>query len=171
MAGGVISTGNHPAALWPGIAEWWGNSYESWPAEWKDLVNDIRTSDKAYEEVYQDTGFSIAPVKAEGAGIAYDANVQGYGTRATNVTYALGYAVTMEELQDNQYVKVSMARAKANAFSQSQTKEIVVANVLNRPSVTVRHSFLRRTRYPMVVRLQINRLPTWICLKPLWKTC
>lgn len=132
MAGGVITTGNHPAGLWPGIADWFGTSYDTFPAEWKDLVNDVRTSDKAYEEVYQDTGFAIAPVKAEGAGIAYDANVQGYGTRATNVTYALGYAVTMEELQDQQYVAVSMGRAKSNAFSQAQTREIIVANVLNK---------------------------------------
>lgn len=132
MAGGVIATGNHPAALWPGIADWFGTSYQAYPAEWKDLVNDIRTSDKAYEEVYQDTGFAIAPVKAQGSGIAYDANVQGYGTRATNVTYALGYAVTMEELQDDQYIQVSMGRAKANAFSQAQTRELVTANVMNK---------------------------------------
>lgn len=132
MAGGGIATGNHPAFLWPGIATIWGNTYESFEAEWKELVNDIRTSDKAYEEVYQDTGFAIAPVKAQGAGIAYDANVQGYGTRATNVTYALGYAVTMEEIADSQYTEASMGRAKANAFSQAQTRELVVANVLNK---------------------------------------
>jgi len=132
MAGGVISTGNHPKALWPGVAVWFGNSYDSYPAEWKELVTDIKTSDKNYEEVVQDTGFAIAPVKAQGSGIAYDANVQGYTTRATHVTYALGYAVTMEELQDNQYEAVSMARAKANAFSQAQTRELVVANGLNK---------------------------------------
>lgn len=132
MAGGVIATGNHPKALWPGVAVGFGNSYDSYPAEWKGLVSDVKTSDKNYEEVVQDTGFAIAPAKAQGAGIAYDANVQGYVTRATHVTYALGYAVTMEELQDNQYEAVSMARAKANAFSQAQTRELVVANVLNK---------------------------------------
>jgi phage major head subunit gpT-like protein len=132
MAGGVNATGNHPKALWPGVAAWFGNSYESYPAEWKGLVSDIKTSDKNYEEVVQDTGFSLAPVKAQGAGIAYDANVQGYVTRSTHVTYALGYAVTMEELEDNLYEAVSMARAKANAFSQAQTREIIVANVLNK---------------------------------------
>lgn len=132
MAGGVISTGNHPKALWPGVAVWFGNSYDSYPAEWKSLVSDVKTSDKNYEEVVQDTGFAIAPAKAQGAGIAYDANVQGYVTRATHVTYALGYAVTMEELQDDQYEAVSMARAKANAFSQAQTRELVTANVLNK---------------------------------------
>jgi hypothetical protein len=131
MAGGIISTGNHPKALWPGVAVWFGNTYDSYPAEWKELV-DFKTSDKNYEEIVQDTGFAVAPVKPQGSGIAYDANQQGYTSRATHVTYALGYAVTMEELQDDQYEAVSMARAKANAFSQAQTREIVVANVLNK---------------------------------------
>jgi phage major head subunit gpT-like protein len=132
MAGGVISTGNHPKALWPGVAVWFGNSYNDYPAEWKSLVTDIKTSDKNYEEVVQDTGFAIAPAKAQGAGVAFDANVQGYVTRATHVTYALGYAVTMEELQDNLYEQVSMSRSKANAFSQAQTRELVTANVMNK---------------------------------------
>lgn len=102
-----------------------------YPEEWRQTVNAIETSDKNYEDVVQDTPFSLAPVKAQGDGIYYDANVQGYTTRATHVTYALGYAVTMEELQDNLYEKVSKARARANAFSQRTTREIVVANVLN----------------------------------------
>lgn len=132
MAGGVIGTGNHPAVLWPGVAAWFGNAYKTYDTEYKEIINEFKTSDKAYEEVYQDTGFSLAPVKAQGAGIAYDANVQGYGTRATHVTYGLGYAVTLEELEDNLYAEVSMARAKANLFSQMQTREIVTANVLNK---------------------------------------
>lgn len=132
MSGGLISTGNHPKALWPGVFAWFGNSYDQYPAEWKETVNDVQTSTKNYEDVVQDTGFTLAPAKAQGAGISYDANVQGYTGRATHVTYALGYAVTMEELQDDQYEAVSMARAKALAFSHNQTRENVVANVLNK---------------------------------------
>lgn len=132
MAGGVITTGAHPKALWPGVKAWWGNSYDEYPEEWRKTVNQVTTSDMDYEDVVQDTGFSLAPVKPQGAPLFYDANVQGYTTRAVHVTYALGYAVTMEELQDNKYEKVSMARARANAFSQRLTRENVVANVLNR---------------------------------------
>lgn len=131
MAGGIITTGSHPKALWPGVKGWWGNSYDQWPEQWRLLVNDVMPSDMAYEDVVQDTPFSLAPVKPQGQGIYYDANVQGYTTRATHVTYALGYAVTMEEEMDNQYLKVSRARAQANAFSQRQTRENVVANVIN----------------------------------------
>lgn len=132
MAGGVITTGAHPKALWPGVALWFGNTYNNYPAEWKQTINDFKTSEKNYEDIVQDTGFSLAPVKPQGAGLAYDANVQGYVGRATHVTYGLGYAVTMEELEDDQYEAVSMVRAKALAFSHNQTRENVVANVFNK---------------------------------------
>lgn len=131
MAGGVISTGNHPKALWPGVYAWFGNTYNQYPAEWRVLCNDVKDSSKNYEDIVQDTGFSIAPVKPQGAGMSYQANVQGYTGRATHVTYALGYQVTMEELQDDQYEAVSMVRAKALAFSHNQARENVVANVFN----------------------------------------
>ena len=132
MAGGVITTGAHPKAMWPGVKAFWGNYYDEWDEQWKDLVNSIETSDMAFEDVVQDTGFGLAPVKPQGQALFYEANVQGYTTRAVHVTYALGYQVTLEELQDNLYEKVSKARARANAFSQRLTKENVVANVLNR---------------------------------------
>jgi hypothetical protein len=131
MAGGIITTGSHPKALWPGVKLWWGNEYNKYPEQWKLLVNSIMESDKSYEDIVQDTPFGLAPVKGQGSGVYMEANVQGYTGRATHVTYALGYAVTMEELQDNLYEQVSRSRASANAFSQRTTREIVVANVMN----------------------------------------
>jgi len=94
MAGGIITTGSHPKALWPGVKAWWGNSYNAYPEEWRLTVNDIQDSTMNYVDVVQDTPFAVAPVKPQGQGIHYDANVQGYTTRAVHVTYALGYAVT-----------------------------------------------------------------------------
>lgn len=127
----VINSGLHPKAMWPGVKLWWGNKYDEHPTEYTDLV-DVATDDRKYVEIVQDTGFGLASVKAEGGGITYDYNVQGFVTRATHVTYALGYIVTWEELQDNLYEQVSRARAAANAFSMRQTKEQVVAAIYNR---------------------------------------
>jgi hypothetical protein len=50
--------------------------------------------------------------------------------------YGLGYVVTEEELEDNQYEIVSRKRIKRLAFSMRQTKEIVCANVLNRATTS-----------------------------------
>jgi hypothetical protein len=131
MPGGVITTALHPKALWPGVKLWWGNKYTEQPTEYTDLV-DVAVDERAYVEIVQDTGFGLGAVKPQGQGLQYDTNVQGFTTRLTHVTYALGYMVSMEELQDNKYEEVSRIRAAANAFSMRQTKENVVAAIYNR---------------------------------------
>ncbi len=127
----VITTGAHPKALWPGIHAWFGRQYAEHKEEYPDLF-DEQTSDKAYEEDVEITGFGLAPVKPEGTAIIYDTETQGYVTRYTNVAYALGYIVTYEELRDDLYEVVSKRRAQAIAFSMRQTKENVAANIYNR---------------------------------------
>ena len=127
----VITTGQHPKALWPGIKEWWGRSYDEHQVEFTDLF-DTETSDKAYEEDVEITGFGFAPVKPQGTAINYDTEAQGSITRYTHVAYALGYIVTFEELRDDLYEVVSKRRAKQLALSMRQTKENVGANVYNR---------------------------------------
>lgn len=128
---GVITTGNHPKALWPGIRKWFGRTYDEFPVECT-MVFDTDSSDKAYEEDVEVTGFGLAPIKAEGASVSFDSETQGYTKRYMHVAYALGYIVTKEELDDNLYEIVSKRRSRALAFSMRQTKEVVGANILNR---------------------------------------
>ena len=127
----LITTSNHPHDLWPGVAAWFGTNLKQHNPEYTDLF-DRYTSNKAYEEYVQSTGMGYAPVKAQGAALQYDAGQEGYLSRLTNVTYALGYAITMEELQDNLYAEVSRRRAGDLAISMMQTKEVVAATVYDR---------------------------------------
>ena len=127
----VISTGAHPKALWPGINEWWGRSYESHGEQCRELF-DFRNSGMAYEEDVEATGFGLAGVKSEGQAINFVSEQQGTVTRYQHIAYALGYVVTREELDDNLYETVSMRRAEANAFSMRTTRETVAANIYNR---------------------------------------
>lgn len=127
----VITTGSHPKALWPGVYAWFGAKYDEHPQEYTKLF-DIKSSSKNYEELVEQTGFGLAPVKAEGASTAYDSHAQGVTARGTNVAYSLGYIVTREELADNLYKDVSMQRAASLAFSMAQTRENVGANIYNR---------------------------------------
>lgn len=131
MAAGVITTGNHPKAQWPGIYAFWGTEYSEHPVEWKALCHQVVPSSMGYEQLVGDTGFGLAVLKGQGQGISYDSNVQSFVTTAVHATFSLGYMVTMEELQDNLYAKVSRVRAKENAFSQRQTRENIVANIFN----------------------------------------
>lgn len=127
----AITTGTHPKLLWPGLQAIWGNMYKD-QAEEHTQVFDVGTSDKAYEEDQELAGFGLAPVKSEGGSISYDTTVNGYVTRYTNVTYGLGFIVTEEAVEDNQYKSQAEKRVRALRRSMRHTKETVGANVLNR---------------------------------------
>lgn len=127
---GVINTGTHPKLLWPGIREIWGQVYDTHNPEYTDLF-EVQSSQKAYEQDVQVTGFGLAPKKAQGASMAYDSEQQGWVSTYAHVAYALGYIVTKEELDDNLYKEVASRRAKANAFSINQTVENVAALIYN----------------------------------------
>lgn len=127
----TITTGTHPKLLWPGLQSIWGNMYKDQPEE-HTQVFDVGTSDKAYEEDQELAGFGLAPVKAEGGSISYDTTVNGYVTRYTNVTYGLGFIVTQEAVEDNQYKSQAEKRVRALRRSMRHTKETVGANVINR---------------------------------------
>lgn len=127
----VITSGNHPKLQWPGIHALWGLKYNEHAKEYNDLF-EFDTSDKSYEEIVENIGFGLAPVKPQGASVAYDITTQGVVNRATHVAYALGYIVTYEEMADNLYFRKSKERAASNAFSMNQTKEYVFANAYNR---------------------------------------
>lgn len=127
----VMTSNSFAKALWPGIRSWWGKAYDEHSEEFSELF-DTYNSDRAYEEDVGLTSFGLAPVKPEGSGIAYDAEQQGYVTRYTHVTYALGFIITREIYEDDMYDVVGQRRARGLAFSMRQTKENVGANVYNR---------------------------------------
>lgn len=127
----LINSGNFSKALWPGINEWYGITYNEFPVEYTDLF-DTYSSRKGFEEDVGYSGFGLAPVKSEGAGVAYDTATQGFITRYTHVSYGLGFIITREMWEDDQYDVVAETRAKALALSMRQTKETVGANVYNR---------------------------------------
>lgn len=125
-----ITRSNHPSALWPGVKHWFGNAYKDLAKPFESYFQ-METSDKAYEEIAEATGFGLAAVKAEGQSIQYDTDGEGASTRFTNVTYGLGYIVTREAIEDGQYQTISERRASELARSMAATKCIVHANILN----------------------------------------
>lgn len=126
----VINTGTHPKLLWPGIHAVWGQVYDEHAKEYPDLFDQL-TSDKAFEEDVQVTGFGLMSVKSEGAGGTYDTETQGMITRYQHIAWSLGWKVTFEEMRDNLYLEVGQRRAKANAFSVNQTIENIAAFLYN----------------------------------------
>ena len=127
----TITTGNFPKALRSDMKKWWGDAYNEFPLQWKDLF-DSDTSDMSYEELGEITGFGLVPVKPEGTDSTFDTEQQGTITRATHAAYSLGFKVTYEEIKFNKYRQVGKQRSKRLAFSFRQTKETVLANIYNR---------------------------------------
>jgi phage major head subunit gpT-like protein len=71
-------------------------------------------------------------IKPEGAATGYDSARQGFIARYRHDTYTLGFIITKEMIEDDQYGIIGQKRASALAESMRETKEVVHANVLNR---------------------------------------
>ena len=127
----IITSGSFAKLLWPGLNSIYGKSYKDYPVEWEKLF-EKNTSDKAYEEDVGLSSFGLAAVKSEGAPIQYDTERQGFTSRYNHVVYALGFIVTREIFEDDQYAKVGAQKAKGLARSMRQSKEINGANIYNR---------------------------------------
>ncbi len=129
MAGGTITTGSIPRLVQEGLAKIFGQVYDNHPIEW-DKIFDSNTSHKNFELDQQYEGFGLAPIKPEGQEIEFDSAQQGFTPQYQHLTYAKGFIVTQEALEDELY-GVFNKKARALAYSMQQTKEIVGADVLN----------------------------------------
>ena len=127
----AINTGNFGKALWPGVNAWYGKAYSEFDTEYDSIFNKS-TSKKAYEEDMSVSSFGLAQQKGEGAPVSFDSEIQGFLDRYTHATYALGFTITKELYEDDQYDMVGERKAKGLAMSMRQTKETIAANVLNR---------------------------------------
>lgn len=58
--------------------------------------------------------------------------MQGYTDRYVHAKFTLGFIITREMVEDDQYDIIGKKKASALAFSARQTKEVLAANVLNR---------------------------------------
>ena len=126
----TVTTGNIPRLLQEGIEEIFGDTYDAHPIQY-DKIFDTKTSSKAFSLNVQVEGFGLAREKDENTGAAFDDFAQGFTPKYVNKTFALGFIMTEEAIDDQLYDQ-GTSKAEALAFSISTTKEIEGANVLNR---------------------------------------
>lgn len=127
----VIATGNIAQALWPGVNKWFGSAYDEYPKEYEEIF-EMMNSSKNYEKDVNIYGLKLAQQKPEGDAIPYTDYAQGPEQRYVHLVYGLGFILTRENIEDNQYSELAEQRSKKLAFSMNQTLENVGANVLNR---------------------------------------
>ena len=116
--------------LEPGLNALFGMEYDRYDNEHAEIF-DTESSDRAFEEEVMLSGFGQAPVKGEGAAIAYDTAGEAFTARYTHETIALAFAITEEAVEDNLYDKLSSRYTRALARSMSNTKQVKAASVLN----------------------------------------
>ena len=116
--------------LLPGLNALFGLEYARYGEEHKELY-EIETSEHSFEEETKLSGFSAAPVKSEGAQIAYDNAQEAFTARYSHETIALGFSITEEAIEDNLYDSLSARYTKALARAMAYTKQVKGASVLN----------------------------------------
>ena len=91
--------------LLPGLNALFGLEYERYGQEHKEIY-ETESSDRSFEEETKLAGFAAAPLKNEGAAIAYDNAQEAFTARYNHVTIALGFSLTEEAVEDNVEVDI-----------------------------------------------------------------
>ena len=116
--------------LLPGLNALFGMEYKNYGEEHKQIF-ETETSERSFEEETKLSGFSAAPVKNEGAAIAYDNAQEAWTARYNHETIALGFSITEEAIEDNLYDALSGRYTKSLARAMAYTKQTKAAAVLN----------------------------------------
>jgi len=116
--------------LLPGLNALFGVEYARYPSEYTDIF-ETNTSDRSFEQELNLSTFGQAPEKDEGEAIAYDVAQEAWVQTYTHLTYALGFSITEEAMEDNLYDSLSSRYTKALARSMAYTKEVKCAAILN----------------------------------------
>jgi len=126
---GTITTGNIPRLLQDGLNKVFGESFDRFPLQWPNIF-DRDTSTKNFEIDQMVEGFGSASTKAEGAGIDFDSQSQGFAPKYQHITTAKGFMVTEEALEDELY-GVLKNGSRALGSSMRVREETRGASVLN----------------------------------------
>jgi phage major head subunit gpT-like protein len=127
----AISRAQLMKELLPGLNALFGMEYKRYAEQHKEIF-DTENSDRSFEEETKLSGFGAAPVKTEGAAIAYDNAQEAFTARYTHETIALGFSITEEAVEDNLYDSLSSRYTKALARAMAYTKQVKAAAVLNK---------------------------------------
>ena len=116
--------------LLPGLNALFGLEYAKYGEEAAEIF-ETESSDRSFEEETKLSGFGAAPVKNEGAAIAYDNAQEAFTARYNHETISMGFSVTEEAIEDNLYDSLSARYTKALARAMAYTKQVKAATILN----------------------------------------
>lgn len=118
-------------ALDANLNEIYQDGTKTWPEEYSKVFN-VNNSDKQSEKDSYFSGFGATPEKTEGQAATYDVIQPGASTKYYNKTYALGYEITEEAVEDNLHTPETFNQLpQALSKSGSETVEVSSFNIFN----------------------------------------
>ena len=118
-------------ALDANLNEMFQDGTTDWGEEYSKYCN-VFSSDKQSEKDSYESGFISMPEKAEGVAADFDTILPGIAKTYTHKTYALGYEITEEAVEDNLRTPETFAKLPtALARSAIETIEVTAANIFN----------------------------------------
>ncbi|HEY9874579.1 MAG TPA: Mu-like prophage major head subunit gpT family protein [Candidatus Obscuribacterales bacterium] len=109
----------------------WLDGTSMWPEEYSKVFNVLSSTKQTEKDSYL-SGFGAMPEKTEGAAATYDTILPGIAETYTHKTYALGYEITEEAVEDNLYTTETFNKLpKALDKSAMHTVETTAFNVFN----------------------------------------
>jgi phage major head subunit gpT-like protein len=125
----VITTGSIPRLLQEGIKKVFGDNLKQWDPKYSKIY-EVMSSRKAYELFVQLEGFGLAAEKDQGDDITFDSRMQGFSPKFIHTTWAKGYIVTEEALDDELYGQLDKG-ARALSRAMNVTREVEAHAPLN----------------------------------------
>jgi len=118
-------------ALDANLNDIWQDGLTSWGEEYRTVFNVLNSTRQSEVDSYE-SGFAAMPEKREGVAATYDTILPGIKKTYTHVTYALGYELTEEAVEDNLQTPQTFNKLPA-ALNRSaiETVEVTAANIFN----------------------------------------
>ena len=118
-------------ALDANLNEMFQDGIKDWGEEYSKVFN-VYSSDKQSEKDSYESGFKTMPEKNEGVSAEYDQVLAGISKSYTHKTYALGYELTEEAVEDNLRTPETFNKLpQALTRSAIETVETTAANIFN----------------------------------------
>jgi len=118
-------------ALDANLNKLWQDGLTSWGEEYRKLAN-IETSTRQSEVDSYESGFQTMPEKDEGVAATYDTIIPGISKTYTHKTYAMGYEITEEAIEDNLQTPQTFNKLpQALNRSAVETVEVTFGTVIN----------------------------------------
>lgn len=124
----------------PGFRKIVFETYKERPIEGTRRVNQ-QSSKRAFEEDFEMAGFSTLQTKGEGQSVSYQDALQGGIKRYLWTTFALGFRITQEMMEDDLYGVMGARMSKALGRSARNNMEIVAASPYNNAFNTAVNGF------------------------------